>query len=62
MKSDFAAARVHLDRAYYYLQGIDQTSQQARVSLGDLLEAIAAAECSQEGKSDVLQFPVPKRA
>lgn len=63
MKSDFAAARVHLDRAYHYLQGIDQTSQEARVALGDLIDAIAVAECSQsESKSEVLQFPVPRRA
>lgn len=63
MKSDFAAARVHLDRAFHYLQGMDNTSQEARSALGDLLDAIAVVECSSsETKSKVLPFPVVRRA
>jgi hypothetical protein len=62
MKSDFAAARVHLDRAYHYLQGGDRASQEARVALVELLEAIVAAECREVGAgSEVLTFPMSKR-
>lgn len=63
MKSDFAAARVHLDRAFHCLQGMDNTSQDARSALGDLLDAIVVAECRPaEAKSKVLPFPVVRRA
>jgi hypothetical protein len=58
MKSDFAAARVHLDRACHYLQGIDHTSQEVRSVLDELIETVAVAECGQwEQKATVLRFP-----
>lgn len=63
MKSDFAAARVHLDRAYHYLQGGDRVSQEARIVLIELLEAITSAECRQPGAApEVVRFPIPRRA
>lgn len=63
MKSDFAAARVHLDRAYHYLQGRDPASEQARVVLVDLLEVVTAGEWRQpEPASKAIELSLPKRA
>ena len=42
--SDFAAARLHLERAYDYLHGNDETSRRAREALDLLIEAVAASQ------------------
>ena len=44
MKSDFAAARLHLERAGHYLRGDDETSSGALAALDLLIEAIVAAQ------------------
>ncbi|MEQ1954490.1 hypothetical protein [Mesorhizobium sp. CN2-181] len=44
MKSDFSAARLHLDRAYHYLRGNDEASRRMCEKLDVLLEAVIAAE------------------
>ncbi len=44
LTSDFAAARLHLHRAYDYLRGNDETSYATREALDILIEAVAAAE------------------
>jgi hypothetical protein len=44
MKSDFAAARLHLDRAYHYLRGNDEASRKMCEKLDLLLESVIAAE------------------
>lgn len=44
MKSDFAAARLHLDRAYHYLRGNDEASRKMCEKLDVLLESVIAAE------------------
>ncbi len=54
--SDFSAARVHLERAYDYLRGNDQTSGSAREALDLLIEAVAIAECRRP-KVQVLPYP-----
>ena len=60
MTSDFAAARVHLDRAYHYLQGDDEISRNARQRLDLLLEAIIMAE-HLKPKAEIIRFPTPKQ-
>jgi len=47
MKSEFSAARVHLERAYDALHGDDETSSKTREALDLLIEAVAAAEYSR---------------
>lgn len=57
MKSDFSAAKLHLDRAYHYLRGNDDTSQKACEAL--LIEAVAAEEFRQPRKTaTLLKFPL----
>ncbi|MER8376662.1 hypothetical protein NKH19_26095 [Mesorhizobium sp. M1338] len=46
MTSDLSAARIHLERACYYLQGTVHTRVEARQALDLLIEAVAVAECS----------------
>ncbi|MCR4268040.1 hypothetical protein [Nitratireductor sp. ZSWI3] len=45
MKSDFSAARLHLERAQDYLRGSDATSEQIRQALDCLIDAVAAEQC-----------------
>lgn len=54
--SDFSAARLHLQRAYDYLRGSDETSKHAREALDLLIEAVAAMEY-QRPRGRVLEFP-----
>jgi len=56
MKSDFAAAHLHLERACHYLRGDDETSQKALAALDLLIEAIAAAQYARS-ETNVLAFP-----
>ena len=42
MKSDLSAARLHLERAYYYLCGDDQFSREARKSIDALMDGVIA--------------------
>ena len=51
MKSDFAAARLHLERACHYLRGDDETSSGALA-----VEAIAAAQYTRP-VAEVVDFP-----
>lgn len=60
MTSDFAAARVHLDRAYHYLQGDDEISSNVRQGLDILLEAVIMAEYVKP-RSKVIRFPGSKK-
>ena len=43
MKSDLGAARLHLERAFYYLCGDDQFSRQARRSIEELMDELLSA-------------------
>ncbi|UVK37746.1 hypothetical protein LHFGNBLO_004830 [Mesorhizobium sp. AR10] len=56
MKSDFAAAHLHLERACHYLRGDDGTSSEARAALDLLIEAIVAAQYTRSA-GDVVEFP-----
>ncbi|TPI36088.1 hypothetical protein FJ414_16625 [Mesorhizobium sp. B3-1-6] len=56
MKSDFAAAHLHLDRACHYLRGDDETSRAALAALDLVIEAVAAAQHARP-VADVLPFP-----
>lgn len=56
MKSDFAAARLHLERACHYLRGNDETSSEALAALDLLIEAIAAAQYTPPA-AEVVDFP-----
>ena len=47
MHSDFAAARLFLERAFVVLRGDDEVSLQAREALGLLIEACAAGKLVQ---------------
>jgi hypothetical protein len=58
--SDFSAARLHLERAYHYLSGGDDTSRKACEALDVLIEAVAVAECTRP-KGEVVTFPGPRR-
>jgi hypothetical protein len=60
MISNFAAARVHLDRACHYLQGDDAISLNARQGLDILLEAVIMAE-HLKPKAQVIHFPDSKQ-
>lgn len=58
MKSDFAAAHLHLDRACHYLRGDDDTSLAALAALDLVIEAVAAAQHARPS-ADVLPFRGP---
>jgi hypothetical protein len=60
MKSDFAAAHLHLERACHYLRGDDGTSSHARATLDLLIEAIVAAQYTRPA-CDVVEFPIVAR-
>ena len=56
MRSNYPAARAHLERAYDHLRGTDDTSRQVREALDLLIEACAVAEC-RRGPAEVVRFP-----
>ncbi|TPM34275.1 hypothetical protein [Mesorhizobium sp. B2-3-4] len=56
MTSDFSAARLHLERAYDYLRGNDETSRSACVALDLLIETVAEAQ-HRKPEPGVLEFP-----
>ncbi|WP_083355265.1 hypothetical protein [Mesorhizobium sp. ORS 3428] len=56
MKSDFAAAHLHLDRACHYLRGDDETSRAALAALDLVIEAVAAAQYARP-EAQVVPFP-----
>lgn len=56
MKSDFSAARLHLDRAYHYLRGNDEASRKMCEKLDLLLESVIAAEFARP-TAHVVQLP-----
>ena len=56
LTSDFSAARVHLERAYHYLRGDDETSRSACDALDLLIEAVTEAQ-HKRPKAGVLEFP-----
>ncbi|MHA6646337.1 hypothetical protein ACX3P1_27965 [Mesorhizobium sp. A623] len=55
MTSDFSAARLHLERAYDYLRGNDETSRKVCVALDLLIEAVATSEHARPS-GQVVQF------
>ncbi|RWC23783.1 MAG: hypothetical protein EOS56_18135 [Mesorhizobium sp.] len=56
LTSDFSAARIHLERAYHYLQGNDETSRTACDALDLLIETVAEAQ-HRRPEAGVLEFP-----
>jgi len=61
LNSDFAAARLHLHRAYDYLCGSDEVSHKSRMALDLLIEAVVTAECTQP-RGEIIPFPKNRRA
>jgi hypothetical protein len=61
MSSDFAAARLHLDRAYHYLRGSDATSRMTREALDLLIEEVATAEFARP-RGVVVELPERARS
>ena len=57
MKSEFSAARVHLERAYDALRGDDETSSKTREALDLLIEAVAVAEYRRPSAT-VIDLPI----
>ncbi len=60
MKSDFAAAHLHLDRACHYLRGDDEVSRAALAALDIVIEAVATAQHTR-ASADVLPFSRPSK-
>ncbi|RUT80584.1 hypothetical protein [Mesorhizobium sp. M7A.T.Ca.TU.009.02.1.1] len=56
LTSDFSAARIHLERAYHYLQGNDEMSRAACEALDLLIEAVTEAQ-HRRPEAGVLEFP-----
>jgi len=56
LTSDFSAARIHLERAYHYLRGSDETSRSACEALDLLIEMVAEAQ-HRRPEAGVLEFP-----
>ncbi|TJV37737.1 MAG: hypothetical protein E5Y02_32130 [Mesorhizobium sp.] len=56
LTSDFSAARVHLERAYHYLRGNDETSRAACDALDLLIETVAEAQ-HRRPEVGVVEFP-----
>lgn len=54
--SDFFAARVHLEYAYDYLCGSDETSKRTREALDLLIEAVATMEFRRT-QGQIIPFP-----
>ena len=57
---DLSAARLHLERAYHYLGGDDDTCRKAREALDLLIEAVAAAEHARPA-AKIFEFPSQSR-
>jgi hypothetical protein len=58
MISDFSAARLRLEQAYYHLDGDDEVSVRAREALDLLIEAMAYEQFKRPTVSArVLNFP-----
>ncbi|MCV0396020.1 MAG: hypothetical protein K5872_18280 [Rhizobiaceae bacterium] len=60
MRSNYSAARAHLERAYDHLGGSDDTSRQSREALDLLIEALAVAECRRQ-PAEVVRLPLANR-
>ena len=60
MKSDFAAAHLHLDRACHYLRGDDEMSRAALAALDLVIDAVAAAQYARPS-ADVVPFARPSK-
>ncbi|AZO70334.1 MULTISPECIES: hypothetical protein [unclassified Mesorhizobium] len=60
MKSDFAAAHLHLDRACHYLRGDDETSRMALAALDLVIEAVATAQYARP-EAEVVPFPAASK-
>jgi hypothetical protein len=56
LTSDFSAARIHLERAYHYLRGNDETSRIACDAIDLLIETVAEAQ-HRRPEAGVLEFP-----
>lgn len=56
LTSDFSAAHIHLERAYYYLRGNDETSRSARDTLDLVIEAVVEAQ-HRRPSTGVVEFP-----
>ncbi|TPK13717.1 hypothetical protein FJ872_20020 [Mesorhizobium sp. B2-5-9] len=56
LTSDFSAARLHLERAYHYLRGNDETSRATCEALDLLIEMVAEAQ-HRKPEPGVLEFP-----
>lgn len=56
LTSDFSAAHVHLERAYYYLRGNDETSRSARDALDLVIESVVEAQ-HKRPPPGVVEFP-----
>ena len=56
LTSDFSAARIHLERAYHYLRGNDETSRLTCEALDLLIETVAEAQ-HRRPESGVVEFP-----
>ena len=56
LTSDFSAARIHLERAYHYLRGNDETSRLTCEALDLLIETVAEAQ-HRRPEPGVLEFP-----
>jgi len=61
MKSDFGAARAHLEKACHLLAGSDETSRKTREALDWLIDAVLAAEHSRP-EAEIIPFPSRRRA
>ena len=55
LTSDFAAVRIHLDRAQYYLRGNDDVSREARLAIDLVLEEVITAE-HRKPRAEILDF------
>lgn len=56
LTSDFSAARIHLERAYHYLRGNDETSRLTCEALDLLIETVAEAQ-HRRPEAGVVEFP-----
>ena len=56
MKSDFAAAQLHLQRAYDYLKGTDEVSSKVCQTLDVLIEVVATKDCRID-RGKIIRFP-----
>jgi len=56
LTSDFSAARLHLERAYHYLCGNDETSRSACEALDLLIETVTEAQ-HKRPEAGIIEFP-----